>query len=282
MKNTILTLLLLVIYSYNLSGQVSRQGFDNEFKDNWSYTSNIPFYSLNNDSDIWVQKTNSNGRIPGPYSGSTYLAGRDLDNAFSESYAGVPSPEHILTFDPIYIGGLKAEISFKVYYFGIDKGDYIYYQVSYNNGTDWATYDYMQDVFRTSQQGNFNTREWEEFKHVVPAGKEFVRMRLVIYQNGNEYLGFDDFQVITQTLSNDKNLINGFEFGPNPTHGELRLKANVILDRASVYDILGKNVMNSKGDSKEMTLDLSNLPNGLYVVKVESGEISQTLKVIHK
>ena len=44
-----------------------------------------------------------------------------------------------------------------------------------------------------------------------------MKVRLVIYQNGNAYLGFDDFQVQTQTLSNDKNSIEGFTYGPNPT-----------------------------------------------------------------
>ncbi|MFC4722856.1 T9SS type A sorting domain-containing protein [Geojedonia litorea] len=282
MKKTTLFLLLLVVNSFYVIGQVTRQGFDNQQKDNWSYTSNIPFYDFGNGSDLWAQKSNSNGRIRGPFSGTSYLAGRDLDNEYSENYTGKSSPEHILTFDPIYIGGLGAEMSFRIHYVGIDKNDYIYYQLSYNNGTDWSTYDYMADVFRTNQNGNFNSRGWEEVKYTIPTGPSFVRMRLVIYQNGNEYLGFDDFQVVSQTLSTKDNLIEGFTYGPNPTSGVLRMKAKTTLDKAAVYDVLGKEVFSQKGSSTEMTLNITNLTSGLYLVKVQSGEVTQTFKIINK
>ncbi|RIA11134.1 putative secreted protein (Por secretion system target) [Flavobacteriaceae bacterium MAR_2010_72] len=282
MKKTTIFLLLIVVNSFYVIGQVTRQGFDNQQKDNWLYTSNIPFYEFSNGADLWKQKSGSNGRISGPFSGTSYLAGRDLDNEYSESVTGMASPEHILNFEPIYIGGLGAEMSFRVHYVGIDKNDYIYYQLSYNNGTDWSTYDYMADVFRTNQNGNFNSRGWEEVKYTVPTGPSFVRMRLVIYQNGNEYLGFDDFQVVSQTLSTKDNLIEGFTYGPNPTNGVLRMKAKTTLDKASVYDVLGKEVFSQKGSSTEMTLNIANITSGLYLVKVQSGEVTQTFKIINK
>jgi hypothetical protein len=205
-----------------------------------------------------------------------------LDNPHSQSLSGVSSPEHILYFEPVYIGGLSAEISFRVHYVGIDKGDYIYYQLAYNNGAGWSSYDYMENVFKTTQNGKFNSTGWEEFKHIVPLGHNFVRMRLVIYQNGNEYLGFDDFEVKTATLSNDKNVIEGFTFGPNPTSGPLKLKANVMLDSATVYNILGKELINVIGGSKEIELNLAQYSSGIYLVRVKSRQSTQTIRVINK
>jgi hypothetical protein len=280
MKKTTLLSLVLAISSFYLAAQSFKQDFDDESKSNWDYSTNIPFYSLNNDSDVWKKK-GENGRIPNAYSGATFLAGRDLDNPYSESIMGNASPEHILNFSPVYIGGLRAEISFRVHYVGIDKGDYIYYQVSYNNGAGWSTYDYRQDIFKTTQNGNFNSKGWEEFKHSVPSGHNFVRMRLVIYQNGNEYLGFDDFQVQTQTLSTDKNLIDGFKFGPNPTKGPLKLSATANLDSATIYNILGKELINVTGSSNEMNLDLTQYSSGIYLIRVKSGASTQTIRVIH-
>jgi len=154
--------------------------------------------------------------------------------------------------------------------------------VSYNNGAGWSTPDHSGDIFRTTQNGNFNSTGWEEFKHIVPSGHNFVRMRLVVYQNGNEYLGFDDFQVKTATLSNDKNFIEGFTYGPNPTNGPLKLKANVILDSATVYNILGKEIINVNGDSKEIELNLAQYSSGIYLVRVKSGQSTQTIRVINK
>ncbi len=203
MKKTTLLSLLLIASAFYLNAQSVIQDFDNNGKSNWDYSTNIPFYSLNNGTDVW-EKRGENVRIPSAYSGTTFLAGRDLDNPYTESLTGQASPEHILYFDPVYIGGLEADITFRAHYVGIDKNDYIYYQVAYNNGSGWTSYDYMEDVFKTTQNGNFNSIGWEEFKHTVPTGYNFVRMRLVVYQNGNAYLGFDDFEVQTKTLSNDK------------------------------------------------------------------------------
>jgi len=280
MKKTTILSILLCLSIFYLSAQSVLQDFENNGKSNWDYTTNIPFYSFNNDTDLW-QKRGDNARIPKAYSGTTFLAGRDLDNPHSESVAGATSPEHILYFDPVYLGGAQAEISFRVQYVGIDKGDYIYYQVAYNNNAGWTTYDYMGDIFRTTQNGNFNSTGWEEFKHNVPSGYNFVRMRLVVYQNGNEYLGFDDFQIKMQSLSNDKNIIDGFTYGPNPTNGALKLKANSVLERATIYNILGKELISVKGSSKEMKLDLSQFSSGIYLVRVQSGETTQTIRVVN-
>jgi len=280
MKKTTLLSLLLIASAFYLDAQSVIQDFDNNGKSNWDYTTNIPFYSLNNGTDVW-EKRGENARIPSAYSGTTFLAGRDLDNPYTESLTGQASPEHILYFDPVYIGGLEADITFRAHYVGIDKNDYIYYQVAYNNGSGWTSYDYMEDVFKTTQNGNFNSIGWEEFKHTVPSGYNFVRMRLVVYQNGNAYLGFDDFEVQTKTLSNDKNSIDGFTYGPNPTKGELRLKAKVILEKATIYNILGKKIMSVNGESKEMKLDFSNFSSGIYLVKVQSGETNQTFRIVN-
>jgi len=107
-------------------------------------------------------------------------------------------------------------------------------------------------------------------------------MRLVIYQNGNGYIGLDNFEIKTVTLSTSSNLIDGFYFGPNPTQGTLRLQANAILDKAIVYDVLGKEILIQKGNSTEILLDISHLAKGVYFTKVESNGIYQTIRVIKK
>ena len=112
MNKTTLFLSSLLLCAFYLSAQTAKQGFDNKAEDNWAYTSNIPFYSQSNNSDIWGNQSNPNGRIPGPFSGSDFLAGRDLDNPYSEQFLQTDSPEHILTFETINIGGLPAELSF--------------------------------------------------------------------------------------------------------------------------------------------------------------------------
>ena len=283
MKKTTITLLLFFVSLVCLNAQVSKQGFESGIeKNSWQFSSNIPFYSENNNTDLWRNQSGANDRINGPFSGSSFLAARDLDNDYSEQYTGLTSPEHILTFDSVTLSGLEAEISLRLQYIGLDKADYIYFELIYDNNTNWSTPDYSQDIFRTSQNGNFNSTGWKEIKYSIPTGKNSVSMRLVIYQNGNEYLGFDEFKLVTSTLSSSKNLIDGFSFGPNPTNGVIKLKANVVLDRISIYNVLGKEIISKKINNRESIVDLSRFSTGIYIARAESGEKSQTFKIIKK
>ena len=283
MNKTNLILAFLTLNMQALSAQNASQGFEESAGDNWNYTTNIPFYALNSgNSDLWSVYSKANGRIDKAYAGPTYLAGRDLDNPHSQDVTGVASPEHILTFDPIALGGASTEVSFRLNYVLLDKNDYIYYEAVYDNGSSWTDPEVYVDVFRTTQDGKLSSNDWIEIKHSVPTGKDFVRLRLVIYQNGNGYIGLDNFQILVFPLSTSSNLIEGFAFGPNPTQGTLNLKAKVILDKATVFDVLGKEIITQKGNSNEMSLDLSYLSNGVYFTKVESKGIIQTIRIVKK
>ncbi len=283
MKKITLILAFLALNTFVVKAQDAFRGFEGSATDNWNFTSNIDFYAENNNTDLWTEYSQSNGRIDKAYAGATYLAGRDLDNPYTESATGESSPEHILTFDAFAINGLGAEFTFKLYYVFLDKFDYIYYQLSYDNGTSWLSPEEPRiDVFKTTQGGKFSLSDWVEVSFDVPTGVEYVRMRLVIYQNGNGYLGLDNFELKTNTLSTSNNLIEGFSFSPNPTQGILKLKAKVILDKAIVYDVLGKEVHIQNGDATEMILNLSHLSNGVYFTKVESNGVTQTIRVIKK
>lgn len=279
--NTLLCFLLLAMLCVNAQGK-KKQGFDDDTEDNWAYTSNIPFYTENNASDVWTKYSNANGRIPGPFGGANYLACRDLDNPYSQQYTGLESPEHILTFETTNISGMSAEISFRYHYVGLNMGDYVYFQLRFDNGTDWYYADYEENIFRTSQTGSFNSRGWDYVNYSVPSGYNHVRMRLVIYQNGNEYLGFDNFELNMATLSNKHNLIEGFSYGPNPTYNSLSFRANVELDAITIYNVLGKEVFKLKGNSRNLNVDLSNQASGVYLAKIEAGNIIETLKIIKK
>jgi len=279
-KKYSLILLLLAFISLNLNAQKDSQGFERSQSDTWNYTSNIPFYSLNNNTDLWNNFSGSNGRVDGAYKGTSYMAGRDLDNPYSESVTGQASPEHILTFETMPVYGAPSEISFRLNYVLFDKGDYIYYEIKYDNGTNWNSPDVHVDVFKTSQNGNFSTNGWEEFVYTIPSGKSHVRFRIGIYQNGNAYIGLDSFQFTSQALSTSDNKIEGFSFGPNPTKDILRLHAKVILDRATVYNVFGRRILSKTGDSNEIALDMSHLSSGIYLTKVESQGLSQTIKVV--
>ena len=71
MKKTTLLSLILTVSAFYLGAQNAIQDFDNNGKSNWDYTTNIPFYSMNNGTEIW-EKRGENVRIPNAYSGTTF------------------------------------------------------------------------------------------------------------------------------------------------------------------------------------------------------------------
>lgn len=63
-------------------------------------------------------------------------------------------------------------------------------------------------------------------------------------------------------------VINGFNMYPNPVNDVLNLKADVNIDTVSIYNMLGQKVLTSS----QTQIDMSALPTGSYIVKVQAGE----------
>jgi len=79
---------------------------------------------------------------------------------------------------------------------------------------------------------------------------------------------------------------SGFVLFPNPTNGELTLDVRMDAERAvnvSVVDLTGRtisrNAYNLQQEQNRITMDVSALPSGMYVVRVENGETVGTQKL---
>lgn len=88
--------------------------------------------------------------------------------------------------------------------------------------------------------------------------------------------------------SNHENIDNceqemSIALSPNPTTGRVNISADERIKGVSVYDMAGKAIgrpRTNHSQSTEMELDLSGLPNGTYVVKIETEKGTATRKVI--
>lgn len=87
------------------------------------------------------------------------------------------------------------------------------------------------------------------------------------------------------TLSNQPNSISElssqFEINiyPNPTHGLIKIDSEIKIETVEVFDIIGKQVM-STSNLRNNSLDLSNLSEGQYILKIRSSESVQTAVII--
>tara|TARA_B100000768_G_scaffold181620_1_gene205420 strand:- start:899 stop:2029 length:1131 start_codon:yes stop_codon:yes gene_type:complete len=75
----------------------------------------------------------------------------------------------------------------------------------------------------------------------------------------------DPCLVVPTTVNSD--VINNVLIYPNPASKILNIKSKYLINPISIYDISGKLVLQSIGDSKELNIDISNLHSGLYFIK---------------
>jgi len=99
--------------------------------------------------------------------------------------------------------------------------------------------------------------------------------------NGNQYSG------IVKVFSNDvlgvsENLNDILSIYPNPSHGVLNIKIATTISQIWIYDISGKIIYNNQLsiNNSLLQIDISNFENGMYIVKVQAGDLIYSTKVL--
>lgn len=65
---------------------------------------------------------------------------------------------------------------------------------------------------------------------------------------------------------------------PNPFAESISIKSNSVIDRISILDIYGREII----ETNSLQLDLSELSRGSYLVKIKSGNKIATRKIMKK
>ncbi len=100
---------------------------------------------------------------------------------------------------------------------------------------------------------------------------------------GTDAFGCSSTQVVTQNVDACTGIatngaLNGLNVYPNPTSGVLTVELNSGLVKSVVVtDLTGRVVLTSEGS---VNLNLNNLSNGVYYVKVSSDKASEVVKVV--
>lgn len=77
-----------------------------------------------------------------------------------------------------------------------------------------------------------------------------------------------------------ENVIEGFEFYPNPVTNEINLSAKTTIDQISILNILGQKVYSEKMNATNYRIDLSALEPGMYIMTASSEEITASYKIV--
>jgi len=73
---------------------------------------------------------------------------------------------------------------------------------------------------------------------------------------------------VTQNLSNESFVLNGFTIYPNPTTSILNFKSSIQVEKIAIYNTLGQLVQQEKVNALEGAINIGKLAQGTYLVKV--------------
>lgn len=82
-------------------------------------------------------------------------------------------------------------------------------------------------------------------------------------------------------LSTEEFTASTFKTYPNPTNGSWNVVAdNVIIEAVQVYDISGRQVLTLAPNASDVTIDGSQLKNGIYFAKIQSDKGTSSIKLV--
>jgi hypothetical protein len=95
---------------------------------------------------------------------------------------------------------------------------------------------------------------------------------------------FDDIEIKPNLLSNGVEQaleIDQVIAFPNPTKDKVKIKsANSSILNVSLYNVVGEEILAFQPNSLSTEIDLSNLPNGIYIAKISTGSSIGNIKLL--
>lgn len=218
-------MLLLLLVNQAYAQQTYLQGFEGTVNDNWTFTATPAAYNIPAAEDFWTDTTSTNQISPATGNRFWYIL--DLENPTTGSLFF-----HTLDFAPINVSAFSNNtLTFKYYTIGYEAADSIGYIIETNNGTTWDFSKYV-DL-------NRNTLAWTAVEVPVPTNAPFVRLRLMVKQNGgSDYAGFDDVQIVSA---------NGDIVAPEVTSAKVLNATAIQLVFSEPLDATAENTANYTG-----------------------------------
>jgi hypothetical protein len=119
------------------------------------------------------------------------------------------------------------------------------------------------------------------FTNLGFASTNFFQWKVSPYANSVDNAGFvylDNVLItVNSVLNNNSFDLTSFRIYPNPTSNILNIEAGAAIQSIAVYNVLGQEVMNRAANEATMSLDVSGLNSGIYVIKTMiDGNVSST------
>ena len=123
---------------------------------------------------------------------------------------------------------------------------------------------------------NLTAADSESYPNLVPGDTYFVQ----VWSNGSEQ-GTFTLRLSDDGLGNDSFDSSNFTYYPNPVKNVLNLSYNQDIAAVDVFNLIGQKVSNNEINATVGQVDMTELPSGVYLVKVTTANNqSKTIRVI--
>ncbi len=103
------------------------------------------------------------------------------------------------------------------------------------------------------------------------------------FDHGNDDFGWVTFylsETNTQNVADYESL--NFSYYPNPATDFITIKSQEKIENISIFNLEGQQVIEKQAGDNQITLDISDLPLGIYLMKVQTSNRSTTVKIVKK
>ena len=162
--------------------------------------------------------------------------------------------------------------------------------------TDCSTYDQVftfpeDQWFKTTCVYDLDNQVWDMFidgQQVIFAqvfefgGQVFTELAGIDFYSAspNNDMYIDDITMANGILSTEDFTEDKFSVYPNPVKDILNIESAASVDKITVYDVLGKVVLQEKPGKISPTVNMGSLSSGTYMVKVTIGNNSKIVKIV--
>ena len=110
-----------------------------------------------------------------------------------------------------------------------------------------------------------------------------IMHEFAVTSNLNNVVWYDNVYIHKgTTLGTAKFEKSNLKVYPNPATSNLTIEANSTIERVSIYNVLGQEVLSKSPKASNTILDISNLQKGTYIVRTTSEGTTETSKVLKK
>lgn len=197
--------------------------------------------------------------------------GNDFSN-FRQSITAVSGTQYTVTLWNLFVSGQGQP----------ESTDGIFVSVRDNTGGNGTQFDPIISFYIDPSTVDSN---WNEFTFDFTAPQAdllfFVAKQSRAAGGPNNSARMDDFSIVETPTASVADLQKfNFKSYPNPANNFIKLSASKNIDKVEIYSLLGKQVFNKALDSKSNEINVSNLSNGVYVVRAYIDDAVGTYKFV--